>query len=366
MVREPKPGTPVPELDTPALLLDLDAFEYNVDRMARFFADRSTSLRPHAKTHKCPDIARRQMAAGAIGITCAKVGEAEVMVEAGIQDILIANQVVGKIKIDRLTDLADRSKMMVAVDGPANVQQLSAACQAKGVTLRVLVEVDVGMGRCGVQPGKAALHLAQKVARSPGLKLSGLMGYEGHLVQLRDPEERKTRVLKDLAPLQETRDLLEQNGLPVEIVSGGGTGTYDISGANPPMTEIEAGSYVFMDSTYSQTRPEFHQALFILSTIVSRTNPARLVTDAGRKTISNDFGLPTPIGVPGAAMKSLSEEHGVVLLDNPDEVALRPGDKIRFVPSHCCTTTNLYDKLYVIQDEVLVDIWPIAARGRAQ
>jgi D-serine deaminase-like pyridoxal phosphate-dependent protein len=177
MVREPKPGTSYLELDTPALLLDLDAFNENVRLMAQFFADRPTSLRPHAKTHKCPEIARRQMAAGAIGITCAKVGEAEILVEAGIPDILIANQVVGKIKIDRLTDLANRSQMMVAVDDPANVRQLSAACQAKDVTLRVLVEVDIGMHRCGVQPGEAALRLAQEVAQTPGLRLAGLMGY---------------------------------------------------------------------------------------------------------------------------------------------------------------------------------------------
>jgi D-serine deaminase-like pyridoxal phosphate-dependent protein len=365
-MHEPKPGTPYLELDTPALLLDLDAFEHNVDRMARFFADRPTSLRPHAKTHKCPEIARRQMEAGAIGITCAKVGEAEVLVEAGIPDILIANQVVGEFKIDRLTDLAGTSRMIVAVDDPANVRQLSAACRAKGVTLRILVEVDVGMHRCGVQPGEPALSLAQEVVGSPGLSLAGLMGYEGHLVQIHDPKERESKVLEALVPLQKTRDLLEQNGLPVEIVSGGGTGTYDVSGSNPPMTEIEAGSYVFMDSTYSQTRPEFEQALTILSTITSRPTPDRLVTDAGRKAISNDFGNPVPIGVPGASMKGLSEEHGVLTLGDPAAVNLRPGDKMRFIPSHGCTTTNLYDELYVIQNEVVVDIWSIAARGRAQ
>jgi D-serine deaminase-like pyridoxal phosphate-dependent protein len=288
------------------------------------------------------------------------------MAEAGIQDILIANQVVGRLKIDRLTNLAARSKMMVAVDDETNVQQLSAACQAKGVALRVLVEVDIGMNRCGVLPGAAALRLAQQVAQSPGLSLAGLMGYEGHLVQIRDPREREKKVLEALTALQETRDLLEQNGLPVEIVSGGGTGTYDVSGSNPPMTEIEAGSYVFMDSTYSKTRPEFQQSLFILSTIVSRPTPERLVTDAGRKTIANDFGLPVPLGVPGATMQKLSEEHGVLSLDQPEGVSLVPGDKMRFIPSHCCTTTNLYDKLHVIQNEILVDIWPISARGRAQ
>jgi D-serine deaminase-like pyridoxal phosphate-dependent protein len=366
MPREPQPGSSYTAIDTPALLLDLDAFEHNLNLMSRFFANRPTSLRPHAKTHKCPEIARRQLEAGAIGITCAKVGEAEALVEGGIQDILIANQVVGDLKIDRLTDLAESAEMMVAVDDPANVEQLSRACQAKNVTLRLLVEVDVGMHRCGVQPGDAALRLAQVIADSPNLRLAGLMGYEGHLVQIADPTERKNRVQEALVPLQETVDLLKNNDLPVEIVSGGGTGTYDVSGAYPPMTEIEAGSYVFMDSTYRNTRPEFEQALFVLSSIVSRPTPDRLVTDAGRKTISNDFGLPVPLDVPGASMRSLSEEHGVLTLADPGAASVRPGDKVRFVPSHCCTTTNLYDVLYVVQNSELVDIWPIAARGRAQ
>jgi D-serine deaminase-like pyridoxal phosphate-dependent protein len=222
------------------------------------------------------------------------------------------------------------------------------------------------MHRCGVLPGNAALELARVVADAPGLDLVGLMGYEGHLVQIHDPRERETRVLEALAPLRETRDLLERNGLPVTIVSGGGTGTYDISGSHPPMTEIEAGSYVFMDSTYRKTRPEFRQALHILSTVVSRPTPERVVTDAGRKTISNDFGNPEPVGVPGASVRGLSEEHGVLSLADPDAVDLRPGAKLRFIPSHCCTTTNLYDKLHVVQGGRLVDIWPIAARGRAQ
>jgi D-serine deaminase-like pyridoxal phosphate-dependent protein len=361
-----KLGDPYLDLDTPALLLDLDAFQRNLDTMARFFAGKNTSLRPHAKTHKCPEIARRQLEAGAIGITCAKVGEAEVMAQAGIRDILIANQVVGSTKIDRLTDLARECAMMVAVDDPANVAALSRACRAKGVSLRVLVEVDIGMHRCGVEPGAGALGLAQKVADAPNLELAGLMGYEGHLVAVVDPEERRSRVMEALTPLQETRDLLEQNGLPVSIVSGGGTGTYDVSGAHPPMTEIEAGSYVFMDSTYVKVRPEFEPALYVLSTVISRPTPARVVTDAGRKTITNDHGNPQAVGVPGATVRSLSEEHGILDLTEPDAVRLRPGDKLRFIPSHCCTTTNLYENLHVIQDNTLVDVWPIAARGRAQ
>ena len=366
MSYQPEPGTHYLELDTPALLLDLDAFEYNVSKMAQFFADKPTSLRPHAKTHKCPEIARRQLHSGAIGITCAKVGEAEVMAQAGIQDILIANQVVGEIKIERLTDLAARCELMVAVDDPANITALSQACQAKGVSLRVLVEVDIGMNRCGVQSGAPALRLAQQVADSPNLRLAGRMGYEGHLVSIADTEERQARVLQALVPLQETRDLLAENGLPVEIVSGGGTGTYDVSGSYPPMTEIEAGSYVLMDASYVKVRPEFKTALTILSSVVSRPAPERIVTDAGMKAIATDHGLPISIGIPGASVRRLSEEHGLLELADPKAVQLRPGDKVRLIPGHCCTNVNLYDILHVLQDGTLVDIWPIAARGRAQ
>jgi D-serine deaminase-like pyridoxal phosphate-dependent protein len=366
MSRELKTGASYLEIDTPALLLDMDAFERNLTKMARFFAERPTSLRPHAKTHKCPQVALKQLEAGAIGITCAKVGEAEVMAKAGVQDILIANQVVGGIKIDRLTDLAGRCDMMVAVDSAANVQELSRACQAKDVTLRALVEVDIGMHRCGVQPGAAALRLAQQVADAPRLNLAGLMGYEGHLVQIADPQERFNRVREALIPLQETRELLETNGLPVQIVSGGGTGTYDVSGAYPPMTEIEAGSYVYMDSTYLKTRPEFEPALTVLVTVISRPVPERIVTDVGRKAISHDFGLPQPFDAPGVETRKLSEEHGVMEATEPNAVPLRPGDKIRVLPSHCCTTVNLHDMLYVVQNGALVDMWPIAARGRAQ
>jgi D-serine deaminase-like pyridoxal phosphate-dependent protein len=256
--------------------------------------------------------------------------------------------------------------MMVAVDDPDNVCELSQACQTKDVSLHVLVEVDIGMKRCGVQPGAPALTLARQVADAPNLQLAGLMGYEGHLVAIVDPEERRARVLEALVPLQETTDLLLKNGLPVQIVSGGGTGTYDISGTHPPMTEIEAGSYVFMDASYVKVRPEFETALTVLSTVISRPAPERVVTDAGMKAITTDHGLPVPVGVPGASVRRLSEEHGLLEVSDARTVKLRPGEKVRLIPGHCCTNVNLFDDLHVIQDGALVDVWPIAARGRAQ
>lgn len=366
MPYQPEPGMSCQELDTPALLLHLDAFQRNLDRMARFFADKPTALRPHAKTHKCPQVALRQLAAGAIGITCAKVGEAEVMARAGIRDILIANQVVGPVKVDRLTDLARECDLIVAVDDPENVRELSEACRAKAVSLRVLVEVDIGMKRCGVQPGEAVLGLARQVAQSPNLHWAGLLAYEGHLVMVADPLERLAGVREALRPLQETCELLQRNGLPAHIVSGGGTGTYDMAGVTPPMTEIEAGSYVFMDTTYLRIRPEFEPALTVLSTVISRPVPDRIVVDVGKKAITHEFGWPQLLQVAGTAVQSLSEEHGKLAVADPGQVRLRAGDKVQFVPSHCCTTVNLYDVLHVIQDDVLVDLWPIAARGRAQ
>jgi D-serine deaminase-like pyridoxal phosphate-dependent protein len=364
--RRPRDGTPVEELDTPALLVDLELLEQNIARMAAFFADKPASVRPHSKTHKCPAIALRQLAAGAIGITCAKVSEAEVMAAAGVDDILIANQVTGATKIDRLTDLASHCDLMVAVDDAANVQQLAEACTAKGVTLRVLVEVDIGMGRCGVRPGQPALDLARQVATAQGLRFEGLMGYEGHLVLVDDAVERAGRVRAAFEPMAETLGLLEQDGLPVHIVSGAGTGTFDVTGTLPFVTEVQVGSYVFMDNTYSRVRTEFEPSLTLLSTIVSRPVPERIVVDAGLKAMTSEFGWPRPLDGEGLAVRYLSEEHGVLDLAADGRFDGKPGDRMRFQPSHCCTTVNLHDRLYVVQNGKLVDVWPIAARGCAQ
>jgi D-serine deaminase-like pyridoxal phosphate-dependent protein len=243
-------GSWVEEIDTPALLLDLDSMERNITRMATAFRGLTAKLRPHAKTHKTPIIAHKQLAAGAIGITCAKLGEAEVMVEGGIRDILLANQIVGTHKISRLVSLARHADLIVAVDDGSNVQDLSQAAQATGVLLRVLVEVDIGMHRCGVAPGEPALSLAQQVEKAPGLQFAGLMGYEGHLVFVPNLEERVHRVHTDMQLLIDTVSFLESRGLPVGIVSAGGTGTAMITGRLPRITEIQAGSYVFMDGRY--------------------------------------------------------------------------------------------------------------------
>ena len=363
MGRQAKLGTPVAELDTPALLIDLDVLEHNIAQMAAFIADRPVALRPHSKTHKCPEIAQRQIAAGAIGITCAKVSEAEVMAAAGIEDILIANQITGAVKIDRLTDLAQRCQVMVAVDNAENVLQLSAACAAKQVQVRVLVEVDIGMGRCGVAPMEPALDLARQVDAAAGLTFAGLQAYEGHLVMVEDREQRAAQVQAAFAPLAATIELFERSGLPVAIVSGGGTGTYDMTGNLPFITELQCGSYVFMDNTYGKIRPEFGRSLTVLTGVVSRPTPERVVVDAGLKSMTSEFGWPAPLEAPGVQVRYLSEEHGVLDLAEPEVIDWQGGDRVRFWPSHCCTTVNLANTFYVIRDGRLVDMWPIAARG---
>lgn len=361
-----KIGMRVEELDTPALLLDLATFERNLTKMAAFFADKPATIRPHSKSHKCPQIALRQLEAGAIGITCAKLSEAEVMASAGIRDILVANQVSGVVKIDRATDLAGQCDLMVAVDDADNVRQLSEACTAKGVTLRVLVEVDVGMARCGVLPGEPALDLARRVARAPGLKLEGLMAYEGHLVMVEDPGERAQKVRAAFEPLEQTVALLERDGLPVEIVSSGGTGTYHITGTLPFVTEIQCGSYVLMDTKYRTIQPDFEPSLTVLSTVVSRPVPERIVVDAGLKSMTIEFGWPLPLDGEGVSVRHLSEEHGNLDLADGGRFDGKPGDRFRFMPSHCCTTVNLHEAFHVIEDGKLIDIWPIAARGCSQ
>ena len=360
-------GIPKEEIDTPALLIDLDIMESNIQKMADFFSTVNADLRPHTKTHKTPIIAHKQIEAGAIGVTCAKLGEAEAMVHAGIRDILIANQIVGKQKIARLINLANHSDIMVAVDDPHNVNQLSAAAQAKGVTLRVLIEVNVGMNRCGTEPGAPTLELAQHILKSEALRFEGLMGYEGHTVANPSLIERKIATEKSMTLLVDTKHLLEENGIPVKIMSGGGTGTHKITGAFPEMTEVQAGSYVFIDATYRNVEgggDQFDCSLSVLTTIISRPNPTRVIVDAGLKMLAKEFGVPQPIGIDGLEMIGLSEEHGRMTADA--SVDLTPGDKLELLPTHCCTTVNLHDCYYGIRDGVVESVWEIAARGKSQ
>jgi D-serine deaminase-like pyridoxal phosphate-dependent protein len=353
------------DIDTPALLLDRPKLVANVERMAAFVGAGPVKLRPHAKSHKCLEIARLQLAAGAVGVTCAKVGEAEALADGGIDDILIANQIVGPIKIARLVELARRCRVTVAVDDAGNVRALSEAASAARVGLRCYVEVDVGMVRCGVPDGEAALELARLVAASPGLVFAGLQTYEGHLQNIVPLEERIALAERDMRLALRAKETVEAGGLHVKQVSGGGTGTHMVTGRLPWMTELQAGSYATMDAQYRAVGgADFANALTVLATVISRPRPDKAVVDAGLKTVSSDFGDPTVL-VEGASWLDFSEEHGEISLAGGAR-ELRVGDKIELIPRHGCTTVNLHDRFHVLEDGKLAAIWAIAARGRSQ
>jgi D-serine deaminase-like pyridoxal phosphate-dependent protein len=362
----PPPAAPLSEIDTPALLLRRPVLERNIAKMAARFHATPLRLRPHFKSNKCLHIAHLQLAAGAVGITCAKLGEAEALIDGGVSDILIANQIVGPLKIARLMELRRRADVMVAVDDAANVAQLSAAASVAGLELRVLVEVDVGMGRCGVRPGEPALALARAVAGSPGLRFMGLQAYEGHLQEVTPYEERRRRAQEDMQKAIDTRRLIEAAGLPVAIVSGVGTGTHTISGKLEGIDELQVGSYATMDAEYARVGgADFEHALSVLATVVSRPAPDVAIIDVGLKAITPEFGLPL-VRRDGAEYTEFSEEHGTLTLSDAAQ-GLSVGDKVELIPSHGCTTCNLYDVMHVLDGEDrFVELWPIEGRGKAQ
>jgi D-serine deaminase-like pyridoxal phosphate-dependent protein len=361
-------GRRLEDVDTPALVVDADALESNIRDMADFFATAPSVLRPHAKTHKSPIVAQKQIDAGAIGITCAKLGEAEAMQEGGVHDILIANQIVGRQKINRLVRLARHADVAVAVDSEHNAQQISDAAVAAGSTVRVLVEVNVGMDRCGVEPGEPAIALAKKVSVMPGLRFFGIQAYEGHLVNKPSHAERVELVQRAMAPMLETRRAMEGAGIEVQAVTGGATGTFDITSQLDGFDEVQAGSYVFMDAKYATVEgpgERFIPAIYLWSTVISRPTDDRAVTDIGLKTATPELGLPKFLDFEGAELLGLSEEHGRVRVDG-DARQLRAGDKVRIQPGHVCTTVNLHDSYVVVRDGIVEAIWPVAARGRSQ
>jgi len=351
-------GKPVDSLPTPALVVDADALEHNLKLLAAYFAQRPARLRPHFKSHKCVTLAKRQLAVGsAVGITCAKLTEAEVLVAGGIGDVLIANEVVGPQKAQRLAALNRAATVRAAVDCPANAAELGAAATSAGVEVGVLVEVDVGMRRCGVSPGEPALALARRIRETPGLRFDGLQAYEGHLVTHPDAEERRAKVTEAMDAVRATRELLNGAGLPCGIVSGGGTGTYDITGNLPYFNEIQAGSYALMDCAYKKASPVFQNALSILATIVSAKKDFA-VADVGLKGMGNEFGLPVVVGAPEAKARSIAEEHLPI-----DNFAASVGQKIRIIPSHGCTTCNLHRRMWVVRRNLIEAAWPIEGSG---
>ncbi|MBN2456262.1 MAG: DSD1 family PLP-dependent enzyme [Sedimentisphaerales bacterium] len=349
------------ELMTPCLLLDIEAVDKNINKMAAFFSSLECKLRPHAKSHKLPLIAQKQIEAGAIGITCAKLQDAEAFINAGIDNVLIANEIVGSEKIRKLIDLSGRANIIVCVDSFDNTCELSLAAEEKGQKLDILIEVDTGLNRCGVAPGKPVLNLLQKIMELNRINFRGLMGYEGGLFIMAEDEKIKVCRQRNRA-LVKTKELLQDKGFTVEIVSAGGANTYNITGLCPGITEIQPGSYVTMDDWNKKYGLDFEQAITILTTVISRPVEDRAVTDAGLKAISTDHGLPRIINRKGITVQALNEEHGKLTLSG-QACELAAGDKLEIAPTHGCTTIPLYDKYIAIKDSHVVDVLDIISRG---
>jgi 3-hydroxy-D-aspartate aldolase len=362
------------EIPTPALLLDLDRFERNVQKMAGHVKAAGKKLRPHAKTHKCPEIALRQVAAGAIGVCVAKVGEAEAMAAAGVRNLLITTEVVGAEKIGRLLGVLDRQpETLVVVDHPENVAELGQAMERAGRVLNVLVDVDVGGRRTGVQPGEPALELAQAVRREPALNLRGLQGYAGQCAHVIGFEERRRASRRWMTRLMKTRELFEKQGLPVDIVSGGSSGTFNIDSELEGLTELQSGSYCVMDLDYRRiggksgsAYDEFEMALTVLTTVISVPSAEMAMIDAGLKAFSTDKPfVPEAVEWPGVEYSWAGDEHGRLTVMAPGRLP-RLGDRIEFFPPHCDPTINLYDRIYAMRGDKVEAVWDIAGRGRSQ
>jgi D-serine deaminase-like pyridoxal phosphate-dependent protein len=368
-VHEYEVGLHKSELDTPALLADLDAVERNIQRMAGFCREHGVSLRPHAKIHKAtPIVAWKQLRAGAIGITASKLSEAEVLASAGIRDILIANQVVGARKIRRMINLAASTDLIVAVDSIDNIQEVSQAAREKGTRVGVLVEVNIGNDRCGVEPAMT-LGLVQSILTLPGIRFRGLMGYDGHLAFVENLQERDQRSQAAYRILVQTRDALCQAGIAVEIVSGGGTGTYRSAAQTSGLTELQIGTYVFNDTTYHAAGlREYDLALTMLGTVVSR--PKRVgaedlvILDVGRKAMSTTSGFPEMKAPPGTIF-SMPQEHSRLKLAKPeDALRLKVGDQVELWVKDANGTVNYFDQIYAMRGDRVEAVWNLGGRGK--
>ena len=364
-----EPGMSIDQIDTPALLVDLDPFERNLERMSRAVHSAGVRLRAHAKTHKCAAIALRQMALGAVGVCCQKVSEAEALVNAGVPDVLVSNQVVGARKLARLAALATRARVAVCVDHADNVKALSAAAMGAGAQIGVLVEVDVGAGRCGVAPGEPALSLARQVSRSAGLRFDGLQAYHGSAQHIRGFAERRAAIEAAAGHVRATRTLLDRAGLACETIAGAGTGTFQFESASGLYNELQCGSYAFMDADYAKNLDEdgapvheFEHSLFVLATVMSTAKPDFVVVDAGLKAIAFDSGPPAVHEPAGAQYFRPSDEHGRIAAGESN-VRLALGDRVRLIPGHCDPTVNLHDWYVAVRANVVEEVWCVDARG---
>ncbi len=364
-------GAPLEQIETPALLVDLEAFEANVATLRERLAAAGVRLRAHAKTHKSVDIARYQIEhGGACGICCQKVSEAEIMVAGGIADVMVSNQVVDPVKIDRLARLAGRARILVCVDDAGNVDDLSAAAGRHGSSIECLVEIDCGAGRCGVSPGEPALALARRIDSAAGLEFAGLQAYQGAAQHIRAYAERRAAIEAAIAQTRQTVSLLEAAGLGCGIVAGAGTGSYYFEASSGIYNEMQCGSYVFMDADYQRVLDaegggigEFRNSLFVLTSIMSVAKPERAVCDAGLKVMSAESGLPSIYREPDLDYIEISDEHGVIA--DPAN-RLRLNQRLRLVPGHCDPTCNLHDWYVGVRGDRVECLWPVSARGMAR
>jgi D-serine deaminase-like pyridoxal phosphate-dependent protein len=347
------------ELVTPALVLDIDAAQRNIDRMAGELKQLGrATIRPHYKTHKSPDLARRQLQAGAGGLSMATVWEAAVLAAAGMDDLFVVNTVAHPAKLAVLAELAADYRILVAVDEPANAAAHSAAAVAAGSTVGIMVEVDTGMDRCGVDTAEECLALARQVMELPGLRFEGITGYEGHCSLTPDSELRHERQREAMGFFTSVADLLEEHGIPCKIRSAGGIATWRWTAGYPGMTEIQAGTYVVMDNFHGKMVPGFEHSLTIQATVISRQS-GKVIVDAGNKSVADPADV-TIVGHDHEVFR-FDEEHGI--FSAPSGSSLVVGDAIALVPGYSPSTVNWYDAYHVVQGDVVVDIWPIIPRG---
>jgi 3-hydroxy-D-aspartate aldolase len=359
-----EPGMREDEVDTPALIVDLDALEDNLDGMADFCVGHKVKLRAHAKTHKSPVIAHWQLARGAVGQCVQKVDEAEVLAWAGIPDILVSNEVVSPKKLARLAALSSIAKVALCADDADVVGLIESAAESAHCRLSVLVEIDVGSARCGVRSGEDAVALASLIAKSRHLMFGGLQAYHGSAQHMRRPQEREAAIAGAAQAVQLTLDGLGKAGLDCPIVGGGGTGTFPLEAASGVYNEIQAGSYVFMDADYRRNdpSPSFRQSLFVLSTVMSVARSGEAVVDCGHKGIAVDSGMPLVHGHAGITYVGPSDEHGQLMLQASSD-RLSIGERVRLVPGHCDPTVDRYDWYVGVRQGRVESVWPVSGRG---